>query len=136
MGRILASLGILLGIVVARTLDAAWVMWWYAGDRALDFPIQAALDAVGLAVGGFVAGRFGLWLAGSSARGIGLWIAIGLLVTTAVDLVVGLANEPWWHEVLTALVMVPAAAWGGGARLPRRHKRVKPVTASAGPSSP
>jgi hypothetical protein len=132
MGRLLAWLGILLGIVTARTLDAAWVTWWYAGDRALDFPIQAVLDTVGLAVAGFAAGRFGLWLAGSSARGIGLWIAIGVLASTAVDLLVGLANEPWWHEVLTALVMVPAAAFGGGARLPRRHQRVKPVAAPAG----
>ena len=48
-----------------------------------------------------------------------------MLATTAVDLVVGLANAPWWHEVVTALVMAPAAAIGGGARLPRRHKKVK-----------
>jgi hypothetical protein len=130
MGRILSWLGVLLGIVVARSLDAAWVTWWYTGNRALDVPVQPALDAVGLAIAGFAAGRIGLWLAGSSARGIGAWIAIWLLVMTGVDLVLGLANEPWWHEVVTALVMVPAAALGGGARLPRRHKR---VTAPASP---
>jgi hypothetical protein len=131
MRRILAWLGILLGVVLARTLDAAWVTWWYAGDRALDFPVQAALDAVGLAIAGFAAGRFGLWLAGSSARGIGFFIALALLAMTAADLLVGLANAPWWHEVVTALVMVPAAALGGGARLPRRRRR--PVAAPASP---
>jgi hypothetical protein len=130
MLRFLSLLGVLLGVVAARALDAAWVTWWYAGNRALEGPTQPALDAVGLAVAGFVAGRFGLWLAGSSARGVGTWIAIWLLATTAVDLVVGLANEPWWHEVITALVMAPAAAAGGGARLPRRRRKQVPAAAS------
>lgn len=129
MGRILSWLGVLLGIVLARALDAAWVTWWYAGDRAAAFPVQATLDAVFLALAGLIAGRIGLWLA-SSAPGVGLWIAIWLLAATVVDLLVGLANEPWWHEVLTALFMAPAAALGGGFRLPRRHRR---VTAPASP---
>jgi hypothetical protein len=132
MRLILAWLGILLGIVLARAADAAWVTWWYAGARDLGFPVQAALDAVALGIAGFVAGRFGLWLAGSSARGVGFWIAVAVLAGTAVDLVVGLANEPWWHEVVTALVMAPAAALGGGARLPRR----RPKPAAPAPARP
>ena len=130
MRRILSWLGVLLGIGVARGLDAAWVMFWYAGNRAQIFPVQATLDGVALALAGLLAGRLGLWLAGRSARGVGLWIAIWVLATTAVDLVVGLANAPWWHEVITALVMAPAAAIGGGARLPRRHPKVHPVEAT------
>jgi hypothetical protein len=128
MGRILSWLGVLFGIALARALDAAWVTWWYAGNRALGVPVQPVLDAVALAIAGFVAGRIGLWVAGSSARGVGAYIAVALLAMTAVDLVVGLANEPWWHEVITALVMAPAAAWGGGARLPRRHPKVAPAS--------
>lgn len=125
----LSRLGVLLGLVACRALDAAWVAYWYAGDRALASPVQAALDGVGLGVAGLVSGRVGLWLAGSSARGVGLWIAILLLAFTMIDLLVGLANQPWWHELLTALVMAPAAAAGGGARLPRRRRSV-PVRVS------
>ena len=130
MGRILSWLGVLLGLVIARASDAAWVTYWYTGNRALAVPVQAALDAVGLAIAGFVAGRVGLWLAGSSARGVGAWIALILLAMTVVDLAVGLANQPWWHEVVTALTMVPAAALGGGARLPRRRRRPTPQPAA------
>ena len=124
VARILAVLGVLLGIVLSRALDAAWVTHWYAGDRALPVVPQMALDAVFLTVTGFLAGRIGLWLAGSSARGVGFWVAVWVLATSAVDVVVGLANEPWWHEALTVFLMAPAAALGGGARFPRRHRRV------------
>ena len=72
MRRLLSWLGVLLGFAAARTLDAAWVMYWYAGDRAFDLPRQAALDALGLALAGLLAGRLALWLAGGSARGVGL----------------------------------------------------------------
>lgn len=124
MGRIISWLGVVLGVALARALDAAWVAWWYAGDRALPFAAQATLDALWLALAGFVAGRIALWLAGSSARGVGFWIAIWVLAMSAVDLLIGLANEPWWHEVVTALVMAPALALGGGARFPKWRKRV------------
>ncbi len=120
----MSLLGVVGGFGLARALDAAWVMYWYAGNRALDFPEQAALDAVGLAVAGAVAGGLGLWLAGSSARGIGFWIGLLLLGSTAVDLALGIANAPRSHEILTALLMVPAAMFGGGARPGRRHRRV------------
>ena len=50
-----------------------------------------------------------------------------LLGSTAMDFALGIANAPRWHELITALVMVPAAMIAGGARLPRRHRRV-PVT--------
>lgn len=118
-------------MVLARAFDAAWVAFWYVGNRDFAFPVQATLDAVGLGIAGLVAGRVGLWLAGSSARGVGLWAAIWLLATTAVDLGIGIANEPWWHEVVTALVMAPAAALGGGARLPRHRGRARPAPAPA-----
>jgi hypothetical protein len=124
MRWLMSLLGVVGGFAVARTLDAAWVMYWYAGDRDLDLPLQAGIDAAGLAAAGWIAGRFGLWLAGSSAHGIGLWIGLLLLASTAVDLALGVANAPRWHELVTALVMVPAAMIGGGARLPRRHRRV------------
>ena len=124
----MSLLGVLGGFALARALDAAWVMWWYAGDRALAFPVQAAIDAVGAGAVGLVAGWLGLWLAGSSARGIGLWIGLLLLFATAVDFALGIANAPRWHELVTALVMVPAAMIGGGARLPRRHRRVSAST--------
>ena len=120
----MSLLGVAGGFALARTLDAVWVMYWYAGDRALVFPVQAAIDAVGLALAGAVAGRLGLWLAGSSARGIGLWIGMLLLFSTALDFALGIANAPRWHELVTALVMVPAAMVAGGARMPRRHRRV------------
>ena len=129
MRRILAWLGVLFGVVLARALDAAWVMYWYAGNRDLSFPLQASLDGIWLLIAGLIAGRLGLWLAGRSARGVGLWIAIWVLAATAVDLVVGIANEPWWHEVITAVVLAPATAVGGGARFPRRPKKVR-ATAS------
>jgi hypothetical protein len=121
MRRILAWLGVLVGAVLARGLDAAWVAFWYAGNRDLSFPVQVVLDAIWLALAGLIAGRIALWIAGSSARGVGLWVAIWVLATTVVDLLIGLANDPWWHEVVTALVMAPAAAIAGGARLPRRR---------------
>jgi hypothetical protein len=120
----MSLLGVVGGFALARALDAAWVTYWYAGDRALDFPAQAAIDAAGLGIMGALAGWLGLWLAGSSARGIGFWIGLLLLASTAVDLAVGIANAPRWHELVTAVVMVPTAMWGGGARLPRRHRRV------------
>jgi hypothetical protein len=122
MGRILSWLGVLLGIVIARASDAIWVTWWYGGNRQLGVPIQPALDAVGLAIIGLLAGRLGLWLAGSSARGVGTLIAIALFAMSVVDMLVGIANQPWWHEIVTVLTMVPAAALGGGARLPRRRR--------------
>jgi hypothetical protein len=124
MRWLMAVLGIVGGFALARTLDAAWVMYWYAGDRDLPLPVQVLLDAAGLAAAGWIAGWFGLWLAGSSARGIGLWIGFLLLAATVVDLALGVANAPRWHELVTALVMIPAAMAGGGARLPRRHRRV------------
>jgi hypothetical protein len=120
----MSLLGVLGGFAVARALDAAWVMYWYAGDRELEFPAQAVIDAIGLGVAGALAGWLGLWLAGSSARGIGLWIGLLLLLSTAIDFALGIANAPRWHELVTALVMVPAAMLGGGARLPRSHRRV------------
>jgi hypothetical protein len=120
----MSLLGVVGGFGLARALDAAWVTYWYAGNRALGFPEQAALDAAGLAAAGAVAGWLGLWLAGSSARGIGFWIGLLLLGSTLVDLALGIANAPRSHEILTALVMVPAAMIGGGARPPRRHRKV------------
>jgi hypothetical protein len=122
MSWLVSVLGIVGGFAVARTLDAAWVLYWYAGDR--DLPLQPVIDAAGMAAAGWIAGWFGLWLAGSSARGIGLWIGFLLLASTAVDVVLGVANAPRWHELVTVLVMIPAAMIGGGARLPRRHRRV------------
>jgi hypothetical protein len=122
MRWLMAALGIVGGFAVARTLDAAWVMYWYAGDR--DLPLQPLIDAAGLAAAGWIAGWFGLWLAGSTARGIGLWIGLLLLAATVVDLALGVANAPRWHELVTVLVMIPATMIGGGARLPRRHRRV------------
>jgi hypothetical protein len=124
MRWLMSLLGIVGGFAVARTLDAAWVMYWYAGDRDLDLPVQVVVDAAGLAAAGWIGGWLGLWLAGSTARGIGLWIGFLLLASTAVDLALGVANAPRWHELVTVLVMVPAAMIGGGARLPRRHRRV------------
>ena len=117
MTRLLAWLGVLLGFAVARGLDAAWVMFWYVGDRALTFPLQAGVDALGLAAAGSGAGLLAQWLAGRAAWGIGLCLGGLLLAATAVDLLVGIADQPWWHEPITALVMVPFAAFAGGARL-------------------
>lgn len=131
MGRVLSWLGVLLGVALARAFDAAWVAFWYVGNRDFAFPVQATLDGVALAISGWIFGRIGLWLAGPSARGVGLWIAIWLLATTAVDLAVEIANAPWWHEVVTALAMAPAAALGGGARLPRPRKRPRSAAAPA-----
>ena len=124
MSLLMSLLGVVGGFGLARALDAAWVTYWYAGNRALGFPEQIALDAAGLAVAGAIAGWLGLWLAGSSARGIGFWIGLLLLGSTLVDLALGIANAPRSHEILTALVMVPAAMIGGGARPPRRHRQV------------
>jgi len=114
---LLALLGVLGGFAVARALDSAWVIFWYAGDRAVGLPLQPALDAGGLALVGGAGGAIGLWMAGRSARGIGLWIGLLLLAATAIDLLVGIANAPWWYEFVTALVMVPTAMLAGGARL-------------------
>jgi len=114
---LLALLGVLGGFAVARALDSAWVIFWYAGDRAVGLPLQPALDAGGLALAGGAGGTLGLWMAGRSARGIGLWIGLLLLAATAIDLLVGIANAPWWYEFVTALVMVPTAMLAGGARL-------------------
>ena len=50
-------------------------------------------------------------------------IGMLLLAATALDLVLDMANAPWWHKLLTALVMVPAVAWGGGLRLRRRQPK-------------
>lgn len=130
MKRILAWLGVVLAVVLARALDAAWVAFWYAGNRDLSFPVQVVLDAIWLGLAGLVAGRVALWLGRASPR-VGLWVAIWLLATTAIDLLVGLADNPWWHEVVTAVVMAPAAALGGGARLPRRGKRAVAAPAPA-----
>jgi hypothetical protein len=120
MRRILWWLGVLFGFAVARSLDAAWVMFFYVGDRSFPFVIQAVLDAFWLGAAGFAAGTLARWLAGWTSVGIGLALALFLLVATATDLILGIANEPWWHEVVTALVMVPAAAFGGGFRIKRR----------------
>ena len=117
MRTLLALLGVLGGFAVARALDSAWVIFWYAGDRAVGLPPQPALDAGGLALAGGAGGALGLWIAGRSARGIGLWIGLLLLAATAIDLLVGIANAPWWYEFVTALVMVPTAMLAGGARL-------------------
>src|SRR5688572_23823002 len=127
MSWLMSLLGVVGGFGLARALDAAWVTYWYAGNRALGFPEQAALDAAGMAVAGAVAGWLGLWLAGSSARGIGFWIGLLILGSAAVDLSLGIANAPLFHEIITALVMVPAAMIGGGTRLPKRHRRVPGV---------
>jgi hypothetical protein len=124
MSWLMSLLGVVGGFGLARALDAAWVTYWYAGNRALGFPEQVAVDAAGMAAAGWIAGALGLWLAGSSARGIGFWIGLLLLGSTAVDFALGIANAPVWHEVVTALVMVPTAMIGGGARLPRSHRRV------------
>ena len=132
MRRILAWLGIVLAVVLARGFDGLWVAFWYAGNRDLSFPVQVVLDAIGLGIGGLVAGRLALAFAGRPAAArAGMWVGIWLLATTAIDLIVGLANEPWWHEVVTALVMAPAAALGGGARLPRRARKQPPAPSPA-----
>lgn len=125
MRGLLAALGIAAGFAVARALDALWVLWWYAGDRALGFPAQAGLDAVGLLGAGAVAGWLAASLAGRAASGIGLWTGLLVLGATGVDLLLGIANAPWWHEAVTALVMVPAIMLAGGARPPRRHRRAR-----------
>ena len=117
MSWLLVWLGVLLGFAAARGLDADWVLFWYVGRRELDLSLQVAADAVELTVAGVAAGVLGRWLAGWTARGVGMGIGVPLLAATAMDLVLGMANAPWWHELLTALVMVPAAAWGGGLRL-------------------
>jgi hypothetical protein len=124
MSWLMSLLGVVGGFALARALDAAWVMYWYVGNRALDLPEQAALDVAGLAVAGAISGWLGLWLAGSNARGIGFWIGLLLLGSTVVDISLGIANGPRYHELVTALVMVPAAMIGGGARPARRHRRV------------
>ena len=123
MSRLLVWLGVLLGFAAARALDAGWVLFWYVGRRELDLPLQVAADTVGLTLAGTAAGVLGRWLAGWTDWGVGMGIGVLLLAATALDLVLGVANAPWWHELLTALVMVPAAAWGGGLRLRRRHPK-------------
>ena len=123
MRTLLWWLGLLFGFAVARGLDAAWVMFWYVGDRAFAFPIQPVLDVVGLAAVGAAAGLAARWLAGWTSLGVGLALGIMLLLATTLDLVLRIANQPWWHEAITALVMIPAAAYGGGLRLPRRRAR-------------
>ena len=125
MSSLLALLGIAGGFALARSLDALWVVSWYGGNRALALPAQVALDAAALLVAGALAGRLGLWLAGRGARGIGFWIGLLVLGATAVDVLLRIANAPWWHELVTALVMVPAIMLAGGARLPRRHRRIR-----------
>ncbi len=122
MRPILWWLGVLFGFLIARSLDAAWVMFFYVGDRSFPFPIQATLDALGLAAAGVAAGVAARWLAGCTAIGVGLCLALSLLFATGVDLALRIANEPWWHEAITALVMVPAAALAGGLRPPRRRR--------------
>jgi hypothetical protein len=120
MRPILWWLGVLFGFAAARSLDAAWVMFFYVGGRSFPLLIQAVLDAVWLGAAGLAAGLLARWLAGETSLGIGLALALILLVATGVDLMLGIANEPWWHEAITALVMVPAAAFGGGLRIKRR----------------
>jgi hypothetical protein len=127
MRSILWWLGVLLGFAVARSLDAAWVMFFYVGDRTFPLLIQIVLDAVWLGAAGLAAGLLARWLAGWTSVGIGLALGLVLLAATGVDLILHIANEPWWHEAITALVMIPAAAFGGGFRVARRAPGPSPV---------
>ena len=102
MSRLLVWLGVLLGFAAAGALDAGWVLFWYVGRRELDLPLQVAADTVGLTLAGTAAGVLGRWLAGWTDWGVGMGIGVLLLAATALDLVLGVANAPWWHELLTA----------------------------------
>ena len=120
MRSLLWALGILFGFLIARALDAGWVMFFHVGARALPFPIQAAIELASLAAFGLAAGIGARWLAGWTSTGVAPALALALLFATGVDLALGIANEPGWHEALTVLAMVPAAAFGGGFRPGRR----------------
>lgn len=125
MSRLLALLGLLFGFAVARGLDAGWVLFWYGGGLRPPLPVRVAADGAALLAAGVVAGLLGRWLAGAGARGIGSWLGLLLVAASLVDLLVGLANAPWWHEALTMALMAPAALLaagdGPGRRRPRRR---------------
>ncbi|MGI9627837.1 MAG: hypothetical protein ACR2QM_13455 [Longimicrobiales bacterium] len=105
---------VVIGYVVSQALNAAFVYYWYFGDRSLGAPALVLVTLVFFAVVAVATG----YLVGRVAAPHGRWagsIAGALIAAVTVgNILADVAAEPLWHKLVVLLLMAPALAVTAG----------------------
>jgi len=121
-------LAVVVGYALSQGLNAAFVYFWYFGDRAIGTPLLAVITVVSFAIVGVGAGYATGRIAGAAGKLAGGIAAALIVAVTVGNIIADVAAEPMWHKLLVIFLMAPLVAVVAG-------RAASPMTAAGDDAS-